>query len=264
MLLRSLIHEGRFKEGREVEADAVKNGYKSADWQNQLFRLHLAERDWYAVQRVIGEVRKTDRLCACYMSALMNLDRGETDRAAAEIDVLRQELQKKKNDRVLEQRLWEAQGRLLCQQGSDAGCKLLQRCVDKLKNDYNSHAWGHGAYFMEQWGVGAMEAGDVLVSEEAFLEALAHDAGSVRGALGMQALCDRLGREEEAQNFGKIADRCWARADAKALANLRLEFAKLAQHLPVSLSAQRRDSYEPSIPSHRRSHCVHHVRPERW
>ena len=51
---------------------------------------------------------------------------------------------------------------------------------------------------MESWGVGALEAGNAVDAEEAFQEALAHDAGSVRGALGLWALCDRLGRTEEA------------------------------------------------------------------
>src|SRR5207244_824938 len=124
------------------------------------------------VETIITDVRKLDRINGCYLSALMNLDRGETQRAAADVDVLRQEQQKKKTDRKLEQRTWEVQGRLMCQQGSDAGAKLMQRCVDKAKDDYSAHAWGHGAYFMEQWGIGALEAGNAIMAEEAFLEAL--------------------------------------------------------------------------------------------
>ena len=50
-------------------------------------------------------------------------------------------------------------------------------------------------------------------AEEAFQEALAHDAGSVRGALGLMALCERLGRTEEAARYAKVAQRCWAKAD---------------------------------------------------
>ena len=146
------------------------------------FRLHLAERDWTEVEKIVADLRKTDKTTASYLSALMALDKGETQRAAAEVDVLRQEQQKKKTDKRLEQRLWEVQGRLMCQQGSgDGGCKLMQRAVDKSKDEFSAHAWGHGAYFMEQWGIGALEAGNAAIAEEAFLEALAHDAGSVRG-----------------------------------------------------------------------------------
>jgi hypothetical protein len=89
---------------------------------------------------------------------------------------------------------------------------------------------------MEQWGIGALEAGNAPVAEEAFLEALAHDAGSVRGALGMQALCDRLGRTEEAVRFGSVAERCWAKADHKVFELLRDDMMRKALHVP-SVSA---------------------------
>jgi hypothetical protein len=241
-LMRSLIHDGRFTEARAIKAEALKNNYKGPEWQMHFFRLHLAERDWVEVDKLVADVRKTDKTLASYLAALIALDKGETQRAAAEVDVLRQEQQKKKNDRRLEQRLWEVQGRLMCQQGSgEGGCKLMQRCVDKTKDDYGSHAWGHGAYFMEQWGIGALEAGNASVAEEAFLEALAHDAGSVRGALGMQALCSRLGRTEEAARFAQVAERCWAKTDRKNFEIWRDELTRkvtnVATDKPVSTSS---------------------------
>ena len=52
------------------------------------------------------------------------------------------------------------------------------------------------------------------MAEEAFLEALAHDHGSVRGALGMQVLCERQGRTEEARRFAELARKCWNKADS--------------------------------------------------
>ena len=233
-LMRSLIHDGRLAQAREIKAEAQKNNYKGTEWQMHFFRLHLAGRDWAEVEKIIADIRKTDKTNAAYLSALMNLERGETERAAAEVDVLRQEQQKLKNNAKLERRLWEVQGRLMCQQGSGDGVKLMQRCVDKVKNDYASHAWGHGAYFMEQWGIGALEAGDAIAAEEAFLEALAHDAGSVRGALGMQALCDRLGRGDEAASFAKVAERCWAKADRKHFDALREQMNRKAGNLTMS------------------------------
>ncbi len=236
-LLRSLIHDGRFTEARQIKAEAEKNNWKGGEWQLHFFRLHLAERDWSEVKKIVNEVRKTDKANGSYLSALMNLDKGETQQAASEIDALRGEQQKRKTDKKLEQRTWEVQGRLLCQQGSDAGAKLMQRCVDRMKDDYSAHAWGHGAYFMEQWGIGALEAGNAAIAEEAFLEALAHDTGSVRAALGMQALCDRLGRPDEAKNFGKVAERCWAKADRKNFDTLKDELTKKAARVTVNSSA---------------------------
>src|SRR4029077_16409692 len=95
----------------------------------------------------------------------------------------------------------------------EAGCKLLAKTVERTKDDYNRHAWGHGAYFMEYWGIGALKANRLADAEEAFLEALAHDAGSVRGALGMYVVCERQGRTEEANRFAELGQRCWRKAD---------------------------------------------------
>jgi hypothetical protein len=66
---------------------------------------------------------------------------------------------------------------------------------------------------MEVWGIGALEAGNATQAEEAFQEALAHDTGSVRGALGMWAVCRQLGRTEEASRYLALARRCWSRSD---------------------------------------------------
>ena len=93
----------------------------------------------------------------------------------------------------------------------------FSKTVLKTKDDYKHHAWGHGAYYMELWGLAALRADKLAVAEEAFLEALAHDAGSVRGALGMQVVCERQHRTEETLRFAELAQRCWRRADAGRL-----------------------------------------------
>jgi hypothetical protein len=100
--------------------------------------------------------------------------------------------------------------------------------VERTKNEYKNHAWGHGAYYMEGWGIAALLADRLDVAEEAFLEALAHDAGCVRGALGMQIVCERQGRSEEAARFGELAARCWARADSGQLDKERQALRELA------------------------------------
>jgi Flp pilus assembly protein TadD len=105
--------------------------------------------------------------------------------------------------------------------------KLLERAVEKSKSDYGHHAWGNGAYHMEVWGIAALEAGRLEVAEEAFLEALAHDPGSVRGALGLAVICQRLGRSDEQQRYEQLARRLWARAEVRSFDALRDELARL-------------------------------------
>ena len=112
----------------------------------------------------------------------------------------------------------EERSLLACARGDEGGLKILAKAVEKTKNDYNHHAWGQGAYFMEQWGAAALRVNRLDVAEEAFLEALAHDSGSARGALGMQVVCERQGRSEEAVRFAELAQRCWRRADAGVVA----------------------------------------------
>jgi tetratricopeptide (TPR) repeat protein len=215
ILLISLIHDGRFGEARAIEKEMNAGGYKA--WQ-PWFRLHLAERDWSECLKIAEQVGKFDKTQCSWMRALVYLKQGDSRRALSEIEVLQHAYAENKNDKRLEFRLWEAQGLYLAQTGSaEAGLKLLSRAVDRLKDDYGHHAWGNGAYYMEEWGVAALQAGKNEVAEEAYLEALAHDPGSVRAALGLQVMCERLGRSEEAQRYSDLARRCWARADSQRL-----------------------------------------------
>jgi Tfp pilus assembly protein PilF len=215
ILLVSLTHDGRFAEARAIKKEMDACGYKS--WQ-PWFRLHLAERDWAEALKVAEHFRKNDKQMCSYLSALVYLKQGQPGRALAEIEVLQQLYRNNKGDQKLEYRLWETQGWYMCQTGAaDAGLKLLARAVERSKNDYGHHAWGNGAYYMELWGVAALQAARYDVAEEAYLEALAHDPGSVRAALGMQVLCERLGRADEAPRYAELAARCWARADSHRL-----------------------------------------------
>src|SRR5262249_18798455 len=157
ILTISLVHDGRYQEARKIKAEAEKAGYKHwLPW----FRLHLGERDWKELQTVIEHHRKRDKSTGAYMAALMYLKQGDLARAAAEIDVLRQAAPSNRPNAKAEQEYWEVQGVLLCKTGApDEGLKLLQRAVDRTKNDFFHHAWGNGAYFMEVWGLAALEAG---------------------------------------------------------------------------------------------------------
>jgi tetratricopeptide (TPR) repeat protein len=226
ILTISLVHDGRFAEARAIQEEARRCGYHFwLPW----FRLHVGERNWPDALKMIDRYKK-DKTMASYLRAVLYLRQGDVSRAAPEIEVLRQAYQKRKNDRKLELRLWETQGLLLCMTGAaDAGVKLLERAVKKTKDDYSHHAWGNGAYYMEAWGTGALLGGKLDVAEEAFLEALAHDTGSVRGALGLQVLCERQGRFDEAQRYAALAHKFWRHA---ARQHFDAELAYLRQTFP--------------------------------
>jgi Tfp pilus assembly protein PilF len=73
---------------------------------------------------------------------------------------------------------------------------------------------------MESWGQGALKAGNHSQSREAFLEALAHDPGSVTAALGLKILSEAEGKTSQAARYGDLANRSWRRADPKDLKSL--------------------------------------------
>ncbi len=235
ILLLSLIHDGRFAEGRAIEAEARADKVKIP---KTLFRLHLAERDWPEAMKVADEIRKSDRQMATYFAALAYLKEGDNARALSEIEVLQEAFAHRgsgRADRELEMRLWETQGLYLCQTGSpDPGLKLLARCVEKTKDDFNHHSWGNGAYYMEAWGGAALRCHKDVIAEEALLEALAHDPGSVRAALGLQILCERQGRGEEARRYAELARRAWGRAEVR---HFDAEHAALASDTTTATAA---------------------------
>jgi tetratricopeptide (TPR) repeat protein len=231
-LTTSLLHDGRYAEANDIRKIAESHGYRfTLPW----FRVAIGQHDWPAAETIVNQQRKSDKSLAAYMSALAALDRGDTAKATADVDVLRQLQQTRKTDKRLEQRVSEVQGLLLCSTGAGPdGLKLIQRVVDQTKSDYYHHSWGGGAYYMEVWGIGALEAGNAAVAEEAFLESLAHDAGSARAAFGLEALCTRLGRSDEANQYANLGRRLWAKANASDLEGLRNDMARRAAHIPVA------------------------------
>jgi tetratricopeptide (TPR) repeat protein len=223
-LMLSLTHDGRFEEARQLkkECETLKFTHR-LPW----FRLHVAERNWTEALKIAAHYRKSDKVTASYLTAVVYLKKGEPERAAPEVAVLQQAYEHKRQDKTLENRLWETLGLLQCAQGHvDGGLKLLAKVVERTKNDYSHHAWGNGAYYMETWGIAALQGGRLDVAEEAFLESLAHDSGCCRAALGLQVLCERLGRTEEASRYSEIAHRCWRRA---APTDLLAEYAALRE-----------------------------------
>jgi tetratricopeptide (TPR) repeat protein len=209
-LMRGLIHDGRFTEARKLEQECLAEKVKHPlIW----FALHLAERDFEGALKIVNDERKKDKLSGSYHAALVYLKMKNPARAAPEVAVLQEAWQNKRYDKRLELQIWEVLGMLMCQQGQpEGGLKLLAKAAERTKNDYSHHAWGNGAYHMEAWGIAALECNKLEVAEEAFLEALAHDPGCFHAALGMQVLCERLGRTAEAIDFAALAHRCWKQA----------------------------------------------------
>jgi len=218
-LTKALIHDGRFREARQIKSDAQGYGYRHFPvW----FRLHLAERDFDEALKIVEHFRKNDKVAAAYYAALVYLAQNDPARAKPEVEVLQTSASQRRANKQNEYRLWEVQGHYLCQTGAvDEGLKLLARCVEKTKDDYQHHAWGAGAYYMEQWGQAALTCGRLEIAEEAFLEALAHDSSSVVAALGMQLLCERQNRGDEASRYAALARRVWRHAEVRHFEGLR-------------------------------------------
>jgi tetratricopeptide (TPR) repeat protein len=226
-LTRSLVHDGRFTEAEAIKKEAI--GYKY-NFRPEWFRMALAQQKWADAEEIVAFFRKQDKFNGAYYSALLALEQRDTAKAVGAVQVMAQTLQSKKGNRQNELRYWEVQGRLLGQQGQgEAASKLLKRAVDKTKDDYYHHSWGGGATYMEAWGIASLEGGALADAEEAFQEALAHDAGSVRGALGMWAICQKLGRGEEAERYMRLAQRCWAKADTRDFGRLQQSFKRMAE-----------------------------------
>jgi Tfp pilus assembly protein PilF len=242
VLTLSLVHDGRFAEALAIKEVAKKGGQNF--WE-PWFKLALARGDWDEAKKIIDERRKSDKTSGAYLAAQLYLRQGDSARAQAEVEVLQQAAREHKNDRTLEDRLRETQGWLMCRLGAaDAGLKVMQKVAERSKDNYGHHAWGNGAVFMEAWGVAALQSGKLDTAEEAFLEALAHDSGSVIGALGMQVLCERQGRADEAKNFADLARRCWRKAEAKDLA-VQLAWLRGDASLARNAAQEKTDRVSP-------------------
>jgi hypothetical protein len=123
----------------------------------------------------------------------------------------------------------EVRGRYLVQSGNaDEGLKMLREAAAKAVKDYDAHAWGGGSYLLEAWGEAALWAHRWDEAEEAFLEALAHEHGSIVGALGMQVVSERRGQTEQAARYAERARAIWKDADAGALERQLARLRKMA------------------------------------
>src|SRR5205823_9249519 len=112
----------------------------------------------------------------------------------------------------------EVKGRYLVQRGKpNDGLKLLREAGARAVKDAGLHSWGGGSYMLEVWGETALRAGKLDEAEQAFLEALAHEHGSIVGALGMQVVEEQRGRASMAHHYAARAAQIWKSADPGAL-----------------------------------------------
>lgn len=233
ILMISLIHQGRIAEARQKLVESRRDGVNNhAVW----LKMAIVARDGLLAHEAIDKLYKTDRSQAAYGAGMWAWANGDIVGMKAQVDVLRQMRQTNKNDKPGELRLLELMGLLACEEGDgSAGLALLKRCVDRTKDDHQAHSWGNGARHMESWGLGALKVGDKVQAREAFLEALAHDPGSVRAALGLIILCESEGQKTQALRYRDLAHKSWRRADANDLKSLEA-WIRARSHIKGSLS----------------------------
>ena len=217
----SLVHEGRYAEAKALRDEALK---AKIDLPSVWFRILRGQNAAAGIEELAKKTRTRDKYQAAYMLATLALDRDDPAAARPHIDTLKAQRSsgRGKSSKDRQGNYGEVEGRWLCRTGSaEAGLKLLKRSVDQSKDNFAHHAWGNGAADMEVWGLEALRAGDAAQAEEALLEAIAHDSGSVRGLLGMASLCRVQGRTRAADRFMAQARETWSRAnpaDFEALA----------------------------------------------
>lgn len=221
ILVRALAHEGRFKEA-EAEPRAYRNGLP---WARLLqLKGSVDELDAWAEAR-----RTTTAADGYYIGAIAKLDRGDAAAALPLIEHVEAQFKKGPTHSNNIYRYNEVKGRYLVMTGGvDEGLKLLREAGAKAVKDTELHAWGGGSYMLEVWGSAALAARRLDEAEEAYHEALAHEHGSVIGALGMQVVSEQRGRSDLAEHYAGRARTIWKGADEGALDRQLSRLRKLA------------------------------------
>jgi hypothetical protein len=151
-----------------------------------------------------------------YLAALMALDRGDVGAATPLVAALQELVKTHRYAEIYN--VIEVRARLLMASGHvDEGFELFKTTAARAVSDAALHSFGQGGYFPEAWGEQALAYGRLDDAALAFGEALAHDHGSIVGALGMQVVCELQGRAEAAQDYAVMARRLWKDADVGAL-----------------------------------------------
>lgn len=218
ILMRALAHEGRFQ-----EADSEPRAYRDGlPWA----RLLQLKADPEALDEWAERRRQRNAPDGFYIGAIAKLDKD--DLPAAQPFLQRLEEDWKKNPANI-YRYNEVKGRYLVQSGDvEAGLKLLREAGAKAVKDSGLHAWGGGSYMLEVWGESALRAHRWDEAEEAYHEALAHEHGSILGALGMQVVWENRGRSDMARHYAERAAAIWKDADRGLLERQLARIRRLA------------------------------------
>jgi hypothetical protein len=173
----------------------------------------------------IQQYRQKPTPDAVYVSALLNLDRGNT----AEVKKLMPVLETLRRKRALNAYSYnEVLARYMIASGQvEQGMQLFKRTAEKSISDGSLHFFGGGGYFPEAWGEEALRLNRLDDAELAFHEALAHEHGSVVAALGMQVVWERRGDLEMASHYAARAADIWKNADPGALQRLLFRMRSL-------------------------------------
>lgn len=226
IMARCLLHQGRFAAARAEE----KIDRNEVPWA----RILLREQAYDELFRWVEAQRRSSPAQAAYIAALAHLDRGELDRARDELARLEALLGKTNPPPYA---LVEVRGRVLVHSGrGEEGLQVLREGAARVVTDYSQHAWGQGSIMLEAWGEAALAAGAWAEAEEAFLEGLAHEHGSVISALGLQVVAEQLGRPELVAHYAARAREIWKRADPGALER---ELARMRRFAAAGALARR-------------------------
>jgi Tfp pilus assembly protein PilF len=206
-MLIALMRQGHFREA-EAEPTAYRNGL---DWA----RLLQLKADAPALEEWAQHRLESKTPEGYYIGAIVRLNRGDLAGAQPLVANVEEQWKKQPGNAY---RYDEVKGRYLAQSGQvDEGLTMLREAAAKAVKDSGLHAWGGGSYVLEVWGETALRAHRLDEAEEAFLEALAHEHGSVIGALGMQVVWEQRGNPSMARHFAARAGAIWKDADPGAL-----------------------------------------------
>ncbi|MHB2021249.1 MAG: tetratricopeptide repeat protein [Candidatus Xenobia bacterium] len=207
----AMAHEGRFNEAWH----ARKSTEQDSSWP-RLLRLKLDD----AALAAWARTRMTRVGDGPYFLTLADLDRGRTREAENDFKHF------SRNVHIwygADPNLWndELQGRLWLQDGhASQGVEKLASVARWSDGLPESRHWGEGAYYDELWGEAALQRHDFRDAQWAFGEALAHEHGSIVGAVGMQVLSEEKHEVADAAQYSAMARSIWSEADPGALDRL--------------------------------------------
>jgi tetratricopeptide (TPR) repeat protein len=225
ILIRALAHEGRFREA-ESEPRAYRQGLPWA-------RLLLLKAVPQEIEAWTETRLKSGSPDGNYIAAVHRLEIGDLAGTKPHLDRIEEQFRKSPGNIY---RNHEVKGRYLVEMGRvEEGLRLLREAAARAVKDPGLHAWGGGSYVLEAWGRAALRAQRWEEAVEAFHEALAHEHGSIIGALGMQVVAERRGDAALAAHYADRARRIWKDADPGALERNLAHLRRLAGAGPEGL-----------------------------